>query len=400
MTPASIDEFAAFVGESDRNRHALAIAGGGTLCGMGLPATREHTLISTAGLSEIVSDAPSDLVFCAQAGVTLRTISTALAQHGTFIPFDAPMAPDATLGGTIAAGWLGPRRHLYGRLRDYVIGTTAILADGNIAHAGGIVVKNVAGYDLSRLYVGSFGTLAVLAQANLKTRPLPEASRVFIAPLPEGSSARAIDALRSLVVIPAAALWITGFHSAIDGDDGSEGRMLIRLDGSATTLERATRDLRSALGRAGVPETRVLDGGAQAVFERAIDAYVATLGKRSVTYRIAASPTDAQSRLLDVRNLTTTFELRIDSIVDAFNGDIIARVSDLNAQALTTKITMFDDALHDLEPCACVIATDHASRTHLNVWGALPSAFDRMRALKARFDPNGTLNRGRFVGGI
>lgn len=401
LSPPTIEEFAAQVAQYNRDGQKIAILGAGTLAGMGLPATRQHQVtLSTAALTEIISDAPSDLVICAQTGITLRKLSVVLAKHGTFVPFDAPRANLATLGGTLAAGWLGPRRHLYGRVRDYLVGTTAILADGVIAHAGGIVVKNVAGYDLSRLYVGSFGTLAVLAQANLKTRPLPETSRLFLAPLPEGSSARALDVLHTLAVTPAAALWICGFHSDIDGEDGSEGRVLIRLDGSAAILERATRDLRSALGRAGVPETRVLNGGAQEVFERAIDAYIATLGERSITYRIAAASADAQSRLLELRRLATTFELRVDSIVDGFNGDIVLRISDLDARALAAKMTIFDDALHDIEPHARVIATDHPNRRGLNLWGAPPPGIERMRALKAEFDPNGTLNYGRFIGGI
>ena len=148
----------------------------------------------------------------------------------------------------------------YGRVRDYLLGSTIVLADGTIARAGGMVVKNVAGYDMSRLYVGSFGTLGVLREANLKTIPLPPHARLFLAPLPERTRERACAQLAALRIRPAAAFWVDGFHHAIDGDEGPEGRILCVLEGSDALLERATLELRSALGRAGVPETRVARG--------------------------------------------------------------------------------------------------------------------------------------------
>src|SRR5262249_20068997 len=157
---------------------------------------------------------------------------------------------------------------------------------------------NVAGYDMSRLYVGSFGTLAVLAQANLKTLPLPQHARLFLAKLPEGTRSRAIAQCRSLAIAPSAAFWIAGFHRAIDGDDGPEGRLVILLEGSDALIERATRDLRSAIGRAGVPETRITDAGARESFARVVDAYVANVTERSMTYRLPASPEDAEARAL------------------------------------------------------------------------------------------------------
>lgn len=399
VTPRTAEELASILTQANDAGSKVEISAGNTLRAMGTPV-RADVAISTLGFDAIVEDAPADLTVAVQAGMTLRTLSADLARHRTFVPFDAPRAADATVGGTLAAGWLGPRRHLYGRPRDYILGTVSVLADGTIARAGGMVVKNVAGYDMSRLYVGSFGTLAVLVQANLKTIPAPQQCRVFLARLPEGTRSRAIAHVAELPIAPAAALWIDGFKNAIDGDDGQDGRMLVLLEGSDALVVRATRDLRSALGRAGVPETRIVDAGAREAFERAVDAYVANVGERSITYRIAAATGDAADRAVALKALAERFELRTDTIVDAMNGDVIFRISDLDAHALGTKIEMFDDALHDAEPAAVVIAGDHARRELLRVWGELPPAFDRMTALKERFDPKRTLNPGRFIGGL
>jgi glycolate oxidase FAD binding subunit len=365
-----------------------------------LPPLRGDVTLSTLDLNEIVEDAPEDLTIAVQSGVTLRTMATRLAKHGTHVPFDAPRAADATIGGTLAAGWLGPRRHVYGRPRDFVIGSIAVLADGSIAHAGGMVVKNVSGYDMSRLYVGSFGTLAVLVQVNLKTISAQPVVRMFHLRLPEGTRERAVAQFANLPIAPSAAFWIEGHHGAIDGDDGDEGRISVLLEGSESAVQRATRDLRSAMGRAGVPDTRVVDAGARESFERILDAYVAALGERSITYRIAAFPDEALPRVDACKVLAQRFELRTDTIVDAMNGDVLFRVSDLDSHAFGAKIEMFDDALHDLEPRAIVIAGNHPHRASLNVWGEPPDGLERMRELKARFDPAHILNPGRFVAGL
>ncbi|MBV9233491.1 MAG: FAD-binding protein, partial [Candidatus Eremiobacteraeota bacterium] len=342
----------------------------------------------------------ADLTLAAFAGTPLQRVTSLLAAQGQFLPLDAPRPQYATLGGTLAAGWLGPRRHLYGRLRDYVIGSTVVLADGTVAKAGGMVVKNVAGYDMSRLYAGSFGTLGVLAQVNLKTVPLSAQARMLFAPLPEHTRTRACAHLLDLAIPPAAALWIRGFYHSIDGEDGDDGRVAVLLEGSAAVLERATRDLRSALGRAGVPSTHVIDAGAREAFQRIVDAYVAALGERSVTYRIHKLVQESEKTALAVCELTARFGLRFEVILDIMNGDVVVRASDLDTRLLGGKLENFDDALHEIEPRAQVIACAHPHRSNLQVWGAQPDAIEKMRALKRRFDPNRTLNPGRFVGNI
>jgi glycolate oxidase FAD binding subunit len=398
--PASPEAVAKIVGRCDRAGEKIRITGGGTLSGMGFPPERADVSLSTAELKGVVANERADLVIAARAGTPLQDIGALLAGQGQFVPFDAPQPRYATLGGTLAAGWLGPRRHVYGRLRDYLIGSTIVLADGTLARAGGMVVKNVAGYDMSRLYFGSFGTLGVLVQANLKTIPALAHARLFLAPLPERTRERACDHLTNLRIAPAAAFWIEGFHHNIDGDEGPEGRIFALIEGSDALLERATLELRSALGRAGVPETRVRDAGAREAFERVVESYVACLGERSATYRIYPFPNEAPARALALHELSRRFGLRSETIVDVMNGDVVLRVSDLDPHAFGAKIESFDDALHGDEPGAQVVASNHPHRPYLRVWGAAPSAIDRMRELKARFDPNRTLNPGCFIGGI
>ncbi len=400
VKPESAGAVGELVARCDASGQKVWIVGGNTHDGMGFPPERADVTLETTQLAGIVANERADLTIAVRAGTPLRDVATLLAAQGQFVPFDAPQPNYATIGGSLAAGWLGPRRHLYGRVRDYVIGSTIVLADGTIAHAGGMVVKNVAGYDMSRLYVGSFGTLGVLVQANFKTAPLPPNARLFLAPLPERTRERACTQLATMALRPAAAFWVVGFANAIDGEDGPEGRIVVSVEGSDALLERATRDLRSALGRAGVPETRVVDAGAREAFERVVDAYAACLGQRSITYRLFPFAAQSERCALALQELAGRFGLRAESIVDVMNGDVVLRVSGLDARTLGAKIENFDDALHDAEPRAQVVAGKHSHRPYLRVWGEAPAAVERMRALKLRFDPNRTLNPGRFVGGI
>lgn len=400
VLPKTAEELGELLARCDAGGRKLLIVGGDTLRGMGFPPERADVTVETTALADLVAYEPADLTVAAGSGMPVRTLINLLSAHRQFVPLDPPHPQQASVGGTLAAGWLGPRRHVYGRPRDYVIGSTVVLADGTIARAGGMVVKNVAGYDMSRLYVGSFGTLGVLVRVNFKTLALPERSRAFLAPLPERTRERAFAHLRALPVPPAAVFWIDGFHQSIDGDEGDDGRLLVLLEASDALAERATRDLRSALGGAGVPQTRVIDAGAREAFERTVDAYVANLGERSVTYRLYPFPAASEAVAASLRELSRQFELRCETIVDVMNGDVVVRVSDLDMRALGAKIERFDDALHDAHPRAQVVASDHPHRAYLRVWGETPAAIEKMRSLKARFDPNRTLNPGRFVGGI
>lgn len=246
VAPADARALSEVVARCDRSGDKVLVVGGDTLAGMGFPPERVDVTLLTTELTGIVEHEPADLVVAARAGTTIRDIATLLAAQGQFVPFDAPQPPYATLGGTLAAGWLGPRRHRYGRLRDYLVGSTIVLADGTVARAGGMVAKNVAGYDMSRLYVGSFGTLGILVQANLKTTPLPAQARLLLASLPERTRERACAQVAALPMAPSAAFWVDGFDHAIGGDEGPRGTHPGASRGQRCTAR--ARDARTSFG--------------------------------------------------------------------------------------------------------------------------------------------------------
>jgi glycolate oxidase FAD binding subunit len=377
--------------------------GGGTLLGIGNRPRRFDIALATRRLSALHMYDYRDLTIGVGAGMTLAKFSATLAQHRQFIPLDAPNASHATVGGTLAAGWLGPRRAAYGRARDLLIGTTTVLADGTIAHAGGRVVKNVSGYDLSKLYVGSLGTLGVIVSTNFKTLPLPPQFRLAVAPLPEGTRERAAQHVQRLEIEPTAALLLDGFRDALPFEIGAEGAIVLAFEGSPSVIERATRSTRSSLGAAGVPATRIVDAAAHEMFARIVDAYVATIPGRSLTLRVLGLPGGALARENAAREALAPTPALLDAIVDLRNGDAILRVFvDGELDPLAVRGTLSDAvaALRARLPEATILARGLVLDGEIDAWGSPPEALEMMRRIKGRFDPRGTLAPGRLVGEI
>ncbi len=399
--PADAQRLAATLAAAAAAGAGVVAFGGATLQSIGNAPRRYDVAISLGRLDRVLQYDPHDLTVGVEAGITLDALGRLLAGARQFIPFDAPLARRATVGGALAAGWAGPRRATYGHVRDLLIGSTVALADGTLASAGGMVVKNVTGYDMSKVYVGSLGTLGIIVRANFKALPHPAAQRVAIAPLTDERRERTLAALSQLTVEPTAALVVDGFFERTPRVRDEESRLLIVFEGSTAVIDRATRQLRSVLGKCGVAETLLFDGAAAAaVLQDAIDAYVEPVDDRSITYRSTGLPADVLPRALNACAIVRECGARCDFIADVCTGDAILRLAGSSQQQASDLLGEIDELLRDALPAITVIAGDPLLRSQVDAWGANPSALETMRAVKRRFDPASTLAPGRFVGGI
>lgn len=371
VTPRSQEEVALALKAASGSGLAVIPFGGGTMQSTGNIPARYDVALDLTALNHVIEYVPEDLTVTVEAGLRLSSLNARLGEHGQFLPFDPPDAERATVGGIIAANATGPSRHAYDAPRDRLIGVTVALADGRLTKAGGRVVKNVAGYDLCKLYCGSFGTLGVIVAVTFKLAPLPRADATWSAAFPslERAVASGFDilerrlALRALEVLSPAAAASAGLSPAWS--------LLARCSGGVAAVERSVRELGQV-----APGEVVTD---VAVWERVAFA----TRPKAVVLRASVLPTDlaqALDGLPETAVATATLSHGVATVgLDADDESLRERVERLGGAWLLERAPA-------------------SVKRALDVWGPRPPAFDVMARVKREFDPLGTLSPGRFVG--
>lgn len=257
VSPASVEEASALLADPVNAARPILVRGGGTKWDAGhrafAAAASTHLLLSTAKLTGILEYDPGELTIAARAGTPLAEVEAVLAQHGQYLPFDPPFAnAGATIGGTVTAGLGGPRRLRYGGLRDFVIGIEYLDANGRRVRSGGKVVKNAAGYDFSKLFCGSMGSLGVLTSVSFKVFPAPAASRTLLAALPDISAVR--TAFKVLQASPAEVSAVEAWpaRTVIDSvphvpDLGASFTLAVLVEGTLDSLDGRMKAVRGLL---------------------------------------------------------------------------------------------------------------------------------------------------------
>jgi glycolate oxidase FAD binding subunit len=197
LAPSNSAELAEALRDAAAAGRTIALAGGSTKRHMAGPVEPADVTVTTMSLRGVLQYEPRDLTISVGAGLSWGEFTRLLAENRQMVPLDPPFADGATVGGVISANCSGPRRRLYGTARDVVIGMTFATLEGKLVKSGGMVVKNVAGLDMAKLMIGSFGTLAAIAVVNFKVQPMPEVERSFL--LPFDSLAAAIAARNAIL---------------------------------------------------------------------------------------------------------------------------------------------------------------------------------------------------------
>ena len=391
--PVSVEEASQVLRAAADDGLAVAFAGGGSKLGLGNPPERADLLVSTERLDQVLEHAAGDLVVRAQAGVRLADLQATLAPAGQWLALDPP-EPGATLGGVVAANASGPRRLRYGTVRDLIIGITVVLADGTVARAGGKVVKNVAGYDLAKLFCGSFGTLGLVAEVIFRLHPVPAAASVvtFRAEAPERVGQAVQRLLRSALEPSAIELQLDEW--------GWPGRLTTVFEGIGPGVEAQAAAAVELLGRIG--EAAVAGPGET-------DAALHQLGalpfeKAELAFKATFPPAELPG-LLAGGVLGRDGQLRVHAGTGVAWLASSAREGDLRADhpAVPRVVAWVAETRERLAAVGgglvVVKAPAHLKR-ELDVWGPPGDALGLMRRVKERFDPGRRMSPGRFVGGI
>jgi glycolate oxidase FAD binding subunit len=382
IRPADIAACARAVAESAAASRSLRIRGAGTKDYLGdlLPT---DAVLDTTVLAGVVAHVPGDLTVTVAAGTRFADVRSALARAGQFLPLDPPHADAATIGGIVAANSTGFWRARYGGVRDLLIGTTSVLGDGTVARSGGRVVKNVAGYDLNKLYVGSLGTLGVLVECTFKVLPRP--------PVTVGARARfarSVDAFTTADAITRTSARPAAL--AISGGPSGAWDLLLQADGDSAPVAR-TLELLSRYARdhgAGSQQ----DDGVPALLTALRD--VASRGEGTVVR--AALPLAAQAAFAAT---AVGLEGFTQLVADAASG-IVRVVLDGDDRAMLDGAGALLAAARVCGGSARVERRPEPLRARLATWGdTAPAGQLIMRRLKEAFDPRGILEPGRSAAG-
>jgi glycolate oxidase FAD binding subunit len=384
VEPGSIEEASAALRHCSSNGLAVVVRGAGTKLRWGTAPERADVVLSTSGLHAVLGYTPGDLVVRAQPGVRLADLQVRAAAHGQMLALDPP-EPAATLGGVVAAAASGPRRLRYGTPRDLLIGITVVLSDGTVAKAGGKVVKNVAGYDLCKLFAGSFGTLGLIVELIFRLHPKPEAARVLEVEVADPEAALRVTRLvTSAALVPSAVelMWPV---------PGGPGTVRALYEGFEPGVQAQAERAFALLGH---PASQGL--GAPVLSNIWPDDEALPEVAAAVRVKLAHPPAE----LAEALRAAWATGLRPTVRGHAATGVTFVDVDIARAEAFATALVGLRAFASKVGGTAVVVNAPADLKRTVDVWGPDGDTLALMRRVKERFDPTRTMGPGRFVGGI
>jgi glycolate oxidase FAD binding subunit len=411
VSPGTVEEVAAVLAVAHRAELAVVPWGGGTTMGLGQRLERLDIALCLHRLNHLVDHEPADLTATAEAGMTITDLQHQLGSRGQWWPLEPPRPDAATLGGVLATNASGPKRLLYGTARDLVIGVKVVHADGGRSKAGGKVTKNVTGYDMMKLYIGSLGTLAVIVEATLKLRPLPALQQLIWAtfPSPEAAWQAARRLLTSPLlpnaielVNPAVALFL---RQNVAGPDRADGwALLVGIDGVESAVARQARELQAICHEAGMTTwwTELDDGR----LWRALQGRFRSSGsehRQHLVIRVGVVRSQVMPLLETLALLGAPSAEAVELTARLGNGLIYASVpcpaDSAGMASMTGRLTEIRQRLAAMRGYLVVEDAPAPLKAQFDSWGDLGPQAAVMTALKRAFDPRRVLNPGRLNNG-
>lgn len=404
VTPGNAKEVASVLALTAQHGLTSLARGGGSHMHLGAIPGPFDVLIETGKLTRLLEHEAPDLTCQVEAGITLAALQTQLATKGQWLPLDPSDAAQATIGGILASNASGPKRLRYGTARDLVIGLQVVQASGEIARSGGRVVKNVAGYDLNKLYIGSLGTLGVIVEANFKLQPLPANERTLLLTFSKRQDImQAVIAMLGSLLTPSA-MELIDAGAANDMSDffglnlPTNGYTLaLDFEGSLATIERQIDEARLIARTHGALLGDDLAGAEQEHFWRVIREHL----QGSVTCKAAILVSQMAHYLQKLEEICHRHELESAVIAHAGNGILYIELRPSDATSrLVEAIAELRQQAQEARGSLVVERCPVDLKRRINVWGEPGSNFRLMQHLKELFDPKGTFVKGRFVGGL
>ena len=362
---------------------AITPWGGGSAMALGNPPRQVDVVLDTGRLNRVIDHDPANLTVTVESGITLTGLQSSLSAQRQFVPVDPPFPERSTVGGIVAGNLNGPRRSYYGSVRDLVIGMKVSLISGERIKAGGKVVKNVAGYDMCKLFVGSLGTLGVITEVTLRLAPLPESSETALASGTLAQAQKFADELLHSPLLPAAVV-------LLQDQVPERWQIAARFEGFVDTISRCRRDFAALADRLGM-HAEFFGGEDQNEFWQARQNV--PLQSERLVFRITLPRAEVFDFIPSIKNWHGA----------AISADAAIGTVWLACHANKANALRFTELAGMMDNCGghvIIFAAPSELKHGLEVWGPSPPTLPLMRRIKHQFDPAGLLNPGRFVGSL
>jgi len=404
VSPGNVEEISKLLAYANAEKLAVVPRGNGTKMATGGIPRKLDLVLSMLRINRITEHDVPNLSLSVEAGITLEAVQQKLAGtgKGSFLPLDPPYVDKGTIGGIIATNGSGPRRYLYSSARDLLLGLKAVLPNGDVVAFGGKTVKNVSGYDMTKLMIGSWGALGVITEITTKLLPLPEASATLLASFDDLSKAGSLTKKVLHSVLLPSAMEVMDANAA--GKLGQKARYLVAfsLEGVAEAVDRQVAEIGEMAKRAGAGDGKVLTGADDGAFWRRVRDMALTAGA-SVILRSNFVISKQAEILGNYERWAQASGIGCAFIGQAGNGILTSYILENGVEKRDSVIDLIGKFTAEAAKHSGNLIVEAAPRDlkeKVSVWGRPRSDYGVMRRLKEEMDPVGVLNSGRFVGGI
>ena len=400
--PKTEQEISSVLTYANTNKHTVAIMGGGTKRGYGGLLEKADILLSLAQYTGIVEHNPGDMTLTVKSGTPFNVIQNYLAQYKQKIPLD-PFSPNhATIGGIISANDSGPKRLGYGSARDNVIGLRMVYPDGTLIRSGGKVVKNVAGYDMNKLFIGAMGTLGVVSEVTVKLRPIAKYQSILLVSFSENN----IEEIRAFAVkvldsmIEPISLEILNPSIAGKLTNINQFTLLISFEDVKSSVHYQEDTIRGIL-----PDKTTLTILPQDEAETFWSKFYTLQPnaysdlKTEAVLKIGVTNLDVITILQEAELISDTCHVSIEAHGGLGTGLCQMAISGASDDVVSA-IKLVRKLADQLGGYAVVKHLPYSLRAEVNVWGDSTASHFLLEGIKQKIDPNRILNRNRYVGGI
>ena len=404
VLPASIRDIQAVLQFATKRALSVIPAGAGTKLGIGNLPQQVDVVLSTTHLNSIVEYEPADLTVTVEAGIRLAALQAELAKHRQFLALNPPYAERCTLGGIVATNTSGSLRLRHGTARNQVLGMRVVHANGTLVKSGGKVVKNVAGYDLNKLYIGAFGTLGIITEVALKLSPMPTRQTMVATEFQDIQNA--VNTGLNIVSSQTLPMFVNLFINFDPRDPETQQQRKFMLvtgfGGDPETVTWQSAQSREMMEQNGGTGVITVEDESQQRLQETLQEFSADDGNtEKVVVKVNLKRTDIAAFSAQIMDASWADNVQMMALLG--NGVLyltIPVVPETDFQALSEVLKQLRQSVLEARGNLIIETAPPELKRHIDVWGPVGNTLSLMKQVKAKFDADGLLNPGRFIASI